>query len=264
MASDKAVADSDVNPAIPDVHNIGTADLKEVLAKGLADFNAHPTHLVFLCVIYPILMLIFARAYAGYEVLPLVFPLIAGSTLLGPLAATGMYELSRRREQGLDVSWLNMFDVLRSPSILAIAMLGLVLGAIFLAWMIAAQLIYWAMFGGVVPGSIAEFAHQIFATGSGWGLIIVGCGVGFVFSVVVLTISVVSFPLLLDREVNAVTAVHTSVKAVLANPRTMAMWGLIVAGGLLIGALPLFIGLAVVMPVLGHSTWHLYRKVVKA
>jgi uncharacterized membrane protein len=113
-----------------------------------------------------------------------------------------------------------------------------------------------------VPVSIAEFARQVFTTSAGWELIFVGCGVGFVFAAVVLTISVVSFPMLLDQNVGAVTAVRTSVRAVLANPTTMAMWGLVVTGGLVIGALPFLVGLAIVLPVLGHSTWHLYRKVV--
>lgn len=262
MAIRKAVADTGVSHTIPDVRKIGTPDLIDALAKGIADFNAKPTHLFFLCIIYPILMVIFARAYAGYEFLPLVFPILAGSTLLGPLAACGMYELSRRREQGLDISWTDCFNVLRSPSILAIATIGVVLGAIFVGWLAAAQGIFLYYFGDAVPESTAAFVEQVFMTPSGWALIVVGCGVGFLFSVVVLTISVVSIPLLLDRHVDPMTAVLASVRSVLANPGTMAIWGLIVAGSLAIGALPLFVGLAVVMPILGHATWHLYRKVV--
>ena len=262
MAVEKASTDAGAGHAMPEVRSIGTADLKDALTKGIADFNATPTHYVFLCIIYPILTLLFARAAAGYDVLPLVFPIIAGSTLLGPLAACGMYELSRRHEQGLDVSWINCFDVVRSPAILAIATLGVALGVIFLAWLGIAQGLYWVIFGGVAPESIGEFFRQIFTTASGWAMIVVGCGIGFLFAVMVLTISVVSFPLLLDRNVGAFVAVQTSIRTVIANPVPMALWGLIVAGSLLIGAVPLFVGLAVVMPVLGHATWHLYRKVV--
>ena len=262
MAFEKATVDAAASQTLPSINTIGTADLMDALAKGIADFNATPTHYVFLCIIYPILTFIFARAAAGYDVLPLVFPIIAGSTLLGPLAASGMYELSRRREQGLDVSWTNCFDVIRSPSALSIAALGLVQGAIYLVWLAVALGIYWFYFGGTVPESIMTFAAQILTTPAGWGLIIVGCGAGFIFSVVVLTISVVSFPLLLDRNVGPVLAVQTSVRSVLANPRTMAIWGIIVVVALIVGAVPLFVGLAVVMPVLGHATWHLYRKAV--
>ena len=264
MANEKSIANVGAYGSTkPNVRRIGTADLIDALAKGLDDFKAMPTHVVFLCLIYPVVLLIFARIYAGYEVLPLVFPLLAGYTLIGPLVATGMYELSRRREEGLDISRGHAFDVFRSPSIGSIATLGVVLMAIYFAWLGAAWAIYEAIFGNAAPTSIEEFARQVFTTPAGWTLIIGGSSAGFLFAVVVLTLSVVSFPLLLDRDVGVMTAMQTSVRAVLANPMTMAIWGLIVAVALLIGSLPLFVGLSVVMPVLGHATWHLYRKVVE-
>ena len=262
MSNDKTTANADVGRGLPEIRDIGTEDVKDAIAKGIADFHAHPTHYIFLGIIYPIVMLVIARVYAGYDVLPLVFPILAGSTLLGPLAACGMYEMSRRREQGLHVTWLNCFDVFRSPSIFSIAALGLVLGVIFLVWLVMALGIYWYLFGTNVPESIATFVNQIFYSGSGWALIILGSGVGFLFSVLVLTISIVSFPMLIDRHCGVTTAVLTSVRSVVQNPKTIAVWGLIVAGTLLVGALPFFVGLAVVMPVLGHATWHLYRKIV--
>ena len=249
--------------ARPTVRSIGVADLKDALARGLADFSAMPTHAVFLCLIYPIVGLVLARLLLGYDVLPLLFPLAAGFALLGPFAAIGFYELSRRREQGLDVSWQDAFDVLRSPSRGAIAALAFLLLVIFAIWIAVAQAIYVANFGYEPAASIPDFLRQVLTTPAGWTLIIVGNGVGFLFAVAVLTISVVSFPLLVDRDVGAVEAVLTSVRAVAANPITMAIWGLIVAGLLAIGSLPLFFGLAVVVPVLGHATWHLYRKVVE-
>lgn len=245
------------------VHSIGMADLKDAIARGLADFKVQPTHLIFLCVLYPVVGLFLARLTFGYDVLPILFPLVSGFALIGPLAATGLYELSRRREQGLEISWWHVFDVLRSPSIHSLATLGVVLALIFVAWLISAQTIYELYFGSWAPTSISEFARQIFTTPSGLKLVIVGCGVGFLFAVVVLTISAVSLPMLLDRNVGVVTAVQTSIRAILANPLTMAIWGLIVTGTLLIGSLPFFVGLAIVLPVLGHSTWHLYRKVVE-
>ena len=222
-----------------------------------------PSHAVFLCLIYPIVGLILARVTFGYDVLSLLFPLAAGFALIGPFAAMGFYELSRRREQGLPVSWADAFDVLRSRSRGAIAALGALLLAIFVLWIVVAQAIYIANFGNAPAASISDFIRQIFTTPAGWTLIIVGNGVGFLFACVVLTISVVSFPLLLDRDVGAVEAVLTSARAVAANPVTMAIWGLIVAALLVIGSLPFFFGLAVVVPVLGHATWHLYRKVVE-
>ena len=264
MVNQTAFNEADVSSARPVVHTIGPGDLRDALAKGLADFEAMPTHLIFLCVIYPVMMLIFARLYAGYDVLPLIFPLIAGYTVIGPLVATGMYELSRRREQNRDISRTHAFEVILLPSIGNIVKLGALLMAIYFAWLGAAWLIYDLAFGGAVPESILGFALQILTTPAGWTLIVVGCGAGFIIATVAFTLSVVSFPLLLDhRHVGALMAMQTSVRAVLANPKTMAIWGLIVAAALLLGSVPFFVGLAFVMPVLGHSTWHLYRKVVE-
>ena len=112
------------------------------------------------------------------------------------------------------------------------------------------------------PASVMAFVGDVFTTGAGWAIIVVGMGVGFLFALLVLAISVVSFPLLLDRDVGLGVAIWTSVRVALANPRAIALWGVIVAVGLALGSIPLFLGLIVVMPVLGHATWHLYRKVV--
>jgi len=262
MASDQTPTASAVSGKII-VRSIGAVDLRDALARGLADFKEMPTHLVFLMVIYPLVTLVFARMTAEYAVLPLVFPLLAGYTLIGPLVATGMYELSRRRELGLDVSRRHAISVLRSPRIMAIALLGLIVMGIYFAWLWAAWEIYDHIFAGVLPESAADFTNLIINTFAGWTLMLVGCSAGFLFATAVFALSVVSFPMMLDRDVSVATAISTSIKACLVNPMIMASWGVIVAVTLLLGTLPLFVGLAFVLPVLGHATWHLYRKVVE-
>jgi len=248
--------------APPTVHRIAVADLRDVLARGFDDFGVSRADVIFLCVIYPIVGLLLARLVVGYEVLPLLFPIASGFALIGPVAAVGLYEMSRRREQGIAVTWADAFGVVRSPSYGAIALLGLLLLAIFLLWLAAAWAIYALTLGPAPPASIAGFLRDVLTTPAGWALIAVGIGVGFLFAVLVLAISVVSFPLLLDRDVGLVTAVRISIRAVAANPGPMAIWGMIVTGALVLGSLPAFLGLVIVMPVLGHATWHLYRKVV--
>ena len=244
------------------VHRIGTADLRDALAKGVADFLAIPTQLVFLCILYPIIGLVAARAASSGNVIPLLFPLISGFALVGPVLAVGLYEISKRREEGLAASWLNAFDVLRSPGLFSVLVLGVMLFVIFVAWLAAASAIYALTIGGPAPVSFDGFTQQIMASPSRWSLILVGNAVGAAFAVLVLVLAVVSFPMLIDRNVGPAVAVATSVRAVLTNPVTMALWGLIVAAVLLLGCLPLFIGLAAALPILGHATWHLYRKVV--
>ncbi|NQV55191.1 MAG: DUF2189 domain-containing protein [Rhodospirillales bacterium] len=246
----------------PTVRQIGMADLMDAIAKGFADFNAMPTHFFFLAIIYPIVMFAIAGIYGDLDLLPFIFPLLAGYTLLGPLAAIGMYELSRRREFGRYTSRTNAFLVFKSRSINAIVNLGVVLMVIYFAWLFAAEMIYEQNFGSAAPESYAGFINQVFTTPEGMSMIITGSSVGFVFAVVVLSFSVVSFPMLMDMDVGVFTALKTSVKAVIANPVIMAVWGVIVAVSLLLGSLPAFVGLCVVLPVIGHATWHLYRKIV--
>lgn len=262
MATFHVITGAGEQPARPKIRRIGFEDLDYALRKGWEDFAAFPSQAIFLCLIYPIVGLVLGRVAIGNAVLPLVFPLAAGFALLGPLAAVGLYELSRRREAGLPVSWRDAFAVLRRPSILAIAALGVLLMIVFFAWLSAAQAIYQSQFGPYAPDSAASFASAVFSTDAGWRLIAYGNAVGFVFALAVLIVSVVSFPMLVDRDVGAAVAVWTSIRAAAANPVAIAAWGIIVGGLLLLGSLPFFVGLAVVMPLLGHATWHLYRRLV--
>jgi uncharacterized membrane protein len=263
MAYSNILVGAGTRPAQPVIRRIGVADLQEALAKGIDDFYAMPTHAMFLCVIYPLVGLFLARLAFGYSILPLLYPLASGFALVGPVAALGLYELSRRREAGLPTSAARAFDVLESSSIGAIAALAFLLLTIFVIWVSLANAIYVSTFGYATPTSIESFAHDVLTTRAGWMLIIAGNLVGFLFAVLVLSISVVSFPLLLDRDVGAAVALLTSLRAVARNPVTMMLWGLIVAALLVVGSLPLFFGLTVIVPILGHATWHLYRRVVE-
>lgn len=247
--------------ARPEIRKIAIADLREALRQGMQDFLAIPTQLVFLCILYPIIGIVAARAAVGTDLLPLLFPLVAGMALLGPVLAVGIYELSRRRELGLPVSWLNAFDVLRSPAIFSIALVGCLLLAVFVVWIGVAQAIYGLTLGWASPTSLGGFVRML-QTPAGLSLALIGNVAGAVFSFAVLMLTVVSVPMMLDRHVSPVVAVQTSIRAVIANPAVMLVWGIVLAAMLALGCLPLFIGLAVVIPVLGHATWHLYRRVV--
>ena len=263
MALSNILIGAATRPVQPVVRSIDLIDLRDALSRGVDDFLAMPTHAMFLCVIYPVIGLLLARLAFGYSILPLLYPLVSGFALVGPVAALGLYELSRRREAGRDVSATHALDVLESSSIGAIVALGILLLVIFAIWVALANAIYVVNFGYATPESIESFLRDVLTTRAGWTLIIVGNGVGLLFAILVLTISVVSFPLLLDRDVGAAVALLTSIRAVARNPLTMTIWGLIVGTLLLIGSLPFFVGLTVVVPVLGHATWHLYRKVIE-
>jgi uncharacterized membrane protein len=277
------VQDTIHSPALT-VRHIRVGDIKDAIRQGFEDFEAYRSDVAMLCVVYAVVGLLLTRLVFGNDLIPLVFPLASGFAILGPFAALALYEMSRMRERGVPVSWANAFDVLKAPAIGSIMILGAGLVALFLLWILAAWAIYantmgtspmtWttSISGGVLiyantmatppVTSISGFVHDVFRTTGGQAMIVIGIGVGFLFALAAMMISVVSFPLLLDQDVGLDTAVSTSVKAVIANPGPMAVWGLTVAGLLVLGSIPAFLGLVVVVPVLGHATWHLYRKLV--
>lgn len=247
---------------VPHVRPMQPHELKDVLARGAADFGAFRTDVVFLCLIYPLIGLLLARAILYGDMVQMLFPLASGFALIGPFLAVGLFEMSRRREMGETVRWPHALSVFRSPARGRVLALGLVLFSVFLLWLIAAQSIYAATMGPEAPASAAAFARDVVTTAAGWTMIVLGIGIGALFALFVLSISIVSFPLLLDRDVSVTTAIRTSLRVVTTNPATVAAWGAVVVAGLVAGTLPAFVGLAVVMPVLGHASWHLYRRLV--
>jgi uncharacterized membrane protein len=245
------------------IRRITSHDLNAALREGFADFAAKRGDLVFIGLIYPIMGFLVSMAAMNMSVWPMVFPLAAGISILGPLVATGFYELAKRREAGVDSSWFHFLDVLKSHSREEIAIVGAVLVGIFALWLAAAGMVHAVFFGNMIrQPSFNYFIGEVLTTPQGWGMIIVGNLVGLCFAVLVLALSVVSLPMLVDREVGAGLAIKTSLRAFSANKRVMLRWGLTVAVLLVLGSIPFFVGLAVVLPVLGYATWHLYTRLI--
>ena len=167
---------------VPAVRTIAVADLKDALKRGFADFMACRSDVIFLCLIYPLAGLFLARYVVQAEMLPLLFPLASGFALIGPAAAVWLYEMSREREQGVNAEWVHAFRVIKSPSFGAIILLSLLLLAMMLVWLLAANTIYALTLGPEPPASLGAFAADIFTTAAGWTMLLVGVSVGFVFA----------------------------------------------------------------------------------
>ena len=248
--------------AVPEVRRITVADLRDALREGAQDMGAFRDDVLFIGVIYPIAGVLLAAAAFNYNLLMMLFPLVSGFAILGPVAATGLYEMSRRRERGEHVTWFDAFGAFASPAIGSIFGMGLLLLALFGVWLAVAYQIGVATLGAETPPTLRMFLEQVFFSNASPLLILGGVGAGFLFAALAFVLSVVSIPLLLDRDVGLKVAIETSIKAVRTNPWPMIVWAAIIAGALALGSLPLLVGLIVVVPLLGHASWRLYRKVV--
>lgn len=245
------------------VRRIDEADLRWALAEGWKDFQEKRGDVIFLALIYPVVGLAAAVAVFNDRLLPMFFPLVAGLSIFGPAVAAGFYEIARRHELGLGSSWLHFLDPLRGRSRASLMILTAGLAILFAGWLLSAWLIYATTIGATEPAGMADFFRRLLTTPEGWTMIVLGNLVGFAFALITLILAVVSFPMVVDKPVDAGTAVITSIHAVMENPTVMASWGLRVAGLLVLGSLPGFVGLAIVLPVLGYATWHLYTRLVE-
>ena len=252
---------ADKRSTIP-IRKITNADANAALREGWADFMDMRGDLLFVGLIYVLVGVVAATAIVGGPLLPLLFPILTGVGLLGPVAAIGFYEMARRRERGLQSNWQHFLDVKKRPGAEDIAAIAALLVGIFVAWLFVASGLYIALFGWWEPPSIGAFLSRVFTTPEGWALIVIGNVIGLAFSALVLGISVVSLPMLVDCNISAAQAVSTSWRAAKANPAVLFRWGVIVATLLVLGSIPFFVGLAAILPWLGYATWHLYTKLV--
>ena len=244
------------------VRLIGEADLNWALAQGWRDFGQNRGDILVLALLYPLIGFAAAALCFDSDLAPLFFPLVSGLTILGPAVASGFYEIARRRDAGLEASWTHFLDPLRRPGRAGLAVLTVGLTLLFITWLCVAWLIASATIG-LTPGmSAAEFLRRVLDTPRGWTLIALGNLAGLGFAAATLVFSLISFPMVVDGGADPVSAVLTSVHAVRANPRATVSWGLRVAGLLVLGCLPAFMGLAIVLPVLGYATWRLYTRLV--
>jgi len=257
------VAETEAAHGAPIIRRIKRRDLTNALRAGIRDFAAARTDVIFLCLIYPLAGLVIAAVDGQHNLVPLLFPTASGFALVGPLFAIGLYEMSRQRELTGRINYLDVFNVIRSPQIGPIILMAGILIGLFLLWLAVAQAVFDATLGPVPPASVLDFVIATFTTPPGWAMILIGTAAGALFAAGVLAISVVTFPLLLDRHVSLGAAIATSLLAMRRNPVVLAQWGLIVTAGLILGSLPCFLGLVLVLPILGHGTWHLYKRLVK-
>jgi uncharacterized membrane protein len=244
------------------VRKIGLPDLTWALAGGWRDFREMRGDILILGLIYPAVGLLAAALSVEHRLFPLLFPLVAGLAIVGPAVASGFFELAKRRSAGEDTGWAHFFDPFRRPSGRTLAALSLLLAVLFVAWVGVAWAIYDLAFGPFGPSSPQAFLHETLTTPHGWAMVWVGNLMGLAFAAAALAISVVAFPIAVDGRAGVLDAVAISLRACAKNPLPVAVWGALVAALLVVACIPLFVGLAVVLPVLGYASWRLYTRLI--
>ncbi len=248
-------------PPAPIVRAATVADIVAALELGLRDFRAAPVFSLAFGLFYALGGMLIVLLATHFGQIWWAFPLASGFALIGPFVAVGLYEVSRRRETGAPLTWRGVLGCMIAQGGREMGWMCLVSVFAFIIWMYQIRLLY-ALTFGIIPMAAQDTFHMLLRSEAGLMFLTIGTGIGALLSLAVFSLTVVSFPLLLDRDVDFVTAMITSVKAVIAAPKVMIGWGWITALVLLLSILPFFLGLVLTLPVLGHTTWHLYRRIV--
>jgi uncharacterized membrane protein len=245
----------------PVVRRVSVADIAESLGQGLRDFQAAPLFGLAFAGLYVAGGILILLSLTAFGMVYLAYPLAAGFALLGPFVAVGLYEVSRQREAGEVPSMRGIWATIRARR--EIGWMAFVTLFVFLVWMYQVRLLIAVLLGLHASfSSLPEFVTVVLTTNEGLLFLALGNLVGAALSLILFSLTVVSFPLLLDRDIDAVTAMITSVRAVVMSPLPMIGWAAIIVVLLALSSLPYFLGLLVTLPVLGHATWHLYRRIV--
>jgi uncharacterized membrane protein len=248
--------------ALPEIRTISVADLSASLLEGAADFARAPAIGLAIGAVFAVTGIAVSLALTVWQMSWMIYPFAIGFPLIGPFAAVGLYEVSRRLESGRAPGWRAVLDVVWAQRRREVSWMALTMLFVFWIWMYQVRLLIALVLGRMSFATLDKFVTVVLTTPQGWLFLAIGHVVGAALSLVLFSVTVIAIPMLLDREVDFITAMITSVRSVLASPIVMLGWGITVTVAVLAACVPFFLGLLIVLPVLGHATWHLYRRAV--
>lgn len=249
-------------PGLPMANKVTAADITASLKAGFADFLARPVMSGFFGLFYAIFGILMVWSLVWLGKIWMIIPAIVGFPLVAPFAAAGLYEMSRRMQRGEDFGWSDILTVIARQSKREMGWMAFVTLFIFWVWMYQVRLWLALILQDASFSDFEGFWTTVFFTPQGWTFLAIGTCAGAFLSAVLFTVTVVAMPMLLEREIDFVSAMLTSIRAVTKSPAVMLCWAAIIAVTMLVSLVPAFLGLIVTLPVLGHTTWHLYQRAV--
>ncbi len=248
--------------AEPEINKLTADDISASLKAGFSDFLARPFMSGFFGLFYAAFGLLFVWSLVWLDKLWMIIPAVVGFPLVAPFAAAGLYEMSRRLQKGESFSWSDILTVIADQRKREMGWMAFVTLFVFWVWMYQVRLWLAIILQNASFSDFNGFLHTVFFTPQGWTFLAVGTCAGAVLSAVLFSVTVIAMPMLLDRETNFVTAMITSVRVVTENPTVMLAWAAIISVTMLLSLVPAFLGLIFTLPILGHTTWHLYQRAV--
>lgn len=247
---------------LPEVKKVTGQVIATALYNGLSDFRSAPAFGLFFGAVYALggLFILFALTVLGQRWM--IFPVAIGFPLIGPFIAAGLYEVSRQLENGNKPSWKEVMTVIFRQQRREMGWMAFITLFIFWMWMYQIRLLLAIFLGKTTFSTVPAFVTTVTTTPEGMAFLMVGTVVGLILSLILYSVTVIAMPMLLDRDVDFITAMITSVKTVVENPVPMLIWGVVITALAVVGMMSMFIGLIVILPVLGHTAWHLYRHAV--
>lgn len=247
---------------MPEVNALSFSDLSSCLSQGIADFRQAPAFGLFFGGVFAAGGIFIIQSLLVWQKIWLIYPVLIGFPLIGPFAAVGLYEVSRRLGSGQALLWNEVLLVVWKQTTREIRWMAFVMLFIFWVWMYQVRLLIALILGQMSFSTWERFFEIVTTTPQGWAFVIIGHLVGAFLALFLFSVTVVSLPILLERELDFITAMITSIKTVFSSPFVMLSWGVFVTLSVMASFIPLFLGLIVVLPVLGHTTWHIYKKAV--
>ena len=247
---------------MPQIRELSVGDIRAALMNGLSDFAHAPLYGLFFGGVFALAGIVIVLALTWWNIPWMIYPFAIGFPLIGPFAAAGLYEVSRRLEMGSPLVWSQVLSVVWAQRGRELSWMAFVMLFVFWMWMYQIRLLIALFLGRMSFSTLEKFMTIVFTTEQGWIFLAAGHVVGAAIALVLFSITVISIPLLMDRQLDFVTAMIASVRTVLMSPIPMIGWGIVVTLAMMLACAPFFLGLLIVLPVLGHATWHLYRRAV--